>query len=64
MERETEQEGRQANYELLRIIAMFMVVTLHYLNHTGMLLTAGGEGGGARFLGMLVESFCLSLIHI
>lgn len=48
MERETEQEGRQANYELLRIIAMFMVVTLHYLNHTGMLLTAGGEGGGRQ----------------
>ncbi len=64
MERETEQEGRQANYELLRIIAMFMVVTLHYLNHTGMLLTAGEEGGGARFLGMLVESFCIVAVNV
>lgn len=64
MGRETEREGRQANYELLRIIAMFMVVTLHYLNHTGMLLTAGGEGGGARFLGMLVESFCIVAVNV
>lgn len=64
MGRETEQEGRYTNYELLRIIAMFMVVTLHYLNHTGMLLTAGGEGGGARFLGMLVESFCIVAVNV
>ncbi|MCI9198857.1 MAG: acyltransferase [Lachnospiraceae bacterium] len=55
---------RQANYELLRIIAMLMVVTLHYLNHTGMLLTAGGEGGTNRFLGMLAESFCIVAVNV
>lgn len=55
---------RQANYELLRIIAMFMVVTLHYLNHTGMLLTAEGEGGGGRVLGMLTESFCIVAVNV
>ena len=55
---------RQANYELLRIIAMCMVVTLHYLNHTGMLLTPDSEGGSSRFLGMLVESFCIVAVNV
>lgn len=55
---------RQANYELLRMIAMFMVITLHYLNHTGMLLTAGGDGGSSRFFGMLAESFCIVAVNV
>lgn len=55
---------RQANYELLRIIAMLMVVTLHYLSHTGMLLTAGGEGGSSRVFGMLAESFCIVAVNV
>lgn len=50
---------RQANYELLRIIAMLMVVTLHYLNHTGMLLTAGGEGEPTAFWGCWQSPFAL-----
>ena len=57
-------EGRQANYELLRIAAMLMVVALHYLSHTGMLLTEGGEGGSARVFGMLVESFCIVAVNV
>lgn len=64
MGKERGREGRQANYELLRIIAMLMVVTLHYLSHTGMLLTAGGEGGSVRVLGMLAESFCIVAVNV
>ena len=30
--------GRQANFELLRIIAMFMVVILHWNTNSGLLL--------------------------
>ena len=55
---------RQANYELLRIIAMFMVVALHYLSHTGMLLSAGSGGSVNQFLGMLVESFCIVAVNV
>ncbi len=55
---------RQANYELLRIIAMFMVVTLHYLSHTGMLLSAGAGGSVSQVLGMLVESFCIVAVNV
>lgn len=33
--------GRQANFELLRIIAMFMVVILHWNTNSGLLLDVG-----------------------
>ena len=59
-----EKAKRQANYELLRIIAMLMVVTLHYLNHTGMLLAPGIEAGAGRVAGMLVESFCIVAVNV
>ena len=32
---------RQANFELLRMLAMLMVVTMHFLSHTGSLPEAG-----------------------
>lgn len=59
-----ERGKRQLNYELLRIIAMLMVITLHYLSHTRMLLTPGGEGGGKQILGMLLESFCIVAVNV
>lgn len=55
---------RQLNYELLRIIAMLMVITLHYLSHTKMLLVPDGEGGGKQKLGMLLESFCIVAVNV
>lgn len=55
---------RQANYELLRIIAMLMVVTLHYLNHTGMLPVPGEAAGAGRIMGMLMESFCIVAVNV
>lgn len=59
-----ERGKRQLNYELLRIIAMLMVITLHYLSHTKMLLTPGGEGGGKQILGMFLESFCIVAVNV
>ncbi|HBA68314.1 MAG TPA: hypothetical protein DCZ40_03040 [Lachnospiraceae bacterium] len=64
MGKERGRKERLINYELLRIIAMLMVITLHYLSHTGMLLTAGGEGGSSRVLGMLTESFCIVAVNV
>ncbi len=55
---------RQANYELLRILAMFMVVTLHYLNHTGALLVLGENADTRRLLGTLLESFCIVAVNV
>lgn len=59
-----ERGKRQLNYELLRIIAMLMVITLHYLSHTKMLLMPGDEGGGKQILGMLLESFCIVAVNV
>ncbi len=36
-----EKKTRQANFELLRIVAMLMVITMHFLSHTGALPDAG-----------------------
>lgn len=55
---------RQANYELLRIIAMFMVVTLHYLNHTGALLSLGESADAKKIIGTLIESFCIVAVNV
>lgn len=59
-----EKGKRQANYELLRIIAMLMVVTLHYLNHTGALLTLGEGVNAKRLIGTLLESFSIVAVNV
>lgn len=59
-----EKAKRQANYELLRIIAMFMVVTLHYLNKTGALLVPGESADAGRLTGTLLESFCIVAVNV
>ena len=59
-----EKAGRQANYELLRIIAMWMVITLHYLNHTGMLPAAGEDMVLSRAAALLIESFCIIAVNL
>lgn len=55
---------REANYELLRIIAMFMVVVMHYLNHTGALLTLGESADSKRMIGTLLEAFCIVAVNV
>ena len=61
-----EKNTRQANFELLRIIAMLMVITMHFLSHTGALPEAGpGKMPGERELfGVLVESFCIVAVNV
>lgn len=55
---------RQANYELLRIIAMLMVVILHYLSRTGALLVLGEDAGARRIIGTLLEAFCIVAVNV
>lgn len=55
---------RMANYELLRILSMFMVITLHYLSHTGSLLAPGETVQGRQVLGTLIESFCIVAVNV
>lgn len=55
---------RQANFELLRIVAMFMVVVMHYLANT---IAVAPEGKGAQGLGIVyvvLESFCIVAVNV
>lgn len=56
---------RQANFELLRILAMLMVVVMHFLAQTGALPEAG-EGSfpdEREIFGILLESFCIVAVN-
>lgn len=53
-----------ANYELLRILAMIMVVTLHFLSHSDRLIALGVPLDGVRVIGSLLEAFCLVAVNV
>ncbi len=56
---------RQLNYELLRIIAMLMIVCLHYLSKGGLLGDPARAGmTAAGYTAWLVEAFCLVAVNV
>ena len=54
-----ERKARQENIEALRILAMLMVITMHYLQKGGILLPLSENTGGVNLLAWLVESLCI-----
>ncbi len=56
--------GRKANFELLRLIAMLMVVSLHYLSK-GQVLSDFKDGplSGNEYLAYLLESFSVVAVN-
>lgn len=58
-----EEKKRMANYELLRVLAMVMVVVMHFLDHSGRLLALDQPIRGERLLGSVLESFCLVAVN-
>lgn len=56
---------RQANFELLRIAAMLMIITLHYLGKGGViaLFPFAAKDNPASVLGWLVEAFCIVAVN-
>lgn len=59
-----EKSRRQANFELLRIIAMFMVVILHWNTHSRLLPDAGSKLGSAQITALLTESLCIVAVNV
>ena len=55
---------RVKNYEILRILAMLMIVCLHYLSKGGALASPTGELTGAGYTAWLIEAFCLSAVNV
>lgn len=56
---------RQANFELLRIVAMFMIIILHYLGKGGILVPFPfvAKENPAAVLGWLIEAFCIMSLN-
>ena len=52
---------RVASIELLRILAMVMVVTMHFLRESGSMLSADrlSDAPAEQFLGTFLEAFCI-----
>lgn len=56
---------KMVNLELLRCVAMLMVVVLHYLGKGGLLAELTGEGLGAvGAAAWLLEAFCIVAVNV
>ncbi len=58
------EKKRQANFELLRIVAMFMVVVLHYISHSGTLLQLGVPAGKVQIAATLIEALNIVAVNV
>ncbi len=51
---------RDANFELLRIVAMLMIIVLHYNLHSMSLLELGVPASRVNIFATFLEGFCLT----
>lgn len=63
MRMEAQKRKRSANFELLRIVAMLMVITLHYLGESGVLLPYG-ETTANSAIAWILEAFCYGAVNL
>lgn len=55
---------REANFELLRIVAMLMIITLHYLDKGGILPAPEQQFGAAGYAAWGLEAFCVCAVNV
>ena len=55
---------RNPSFELLRIIAMLMIVTLHYNMHSDSLLQLGVPASGVQVFATIIELFCITGVNV
>lgn len=58
------EKKRQANFELLRIIAMFMVITLHYLTKGNVTQKLSEDASLYNHFFWLLEAFCNVAVNV
>ena len=58
-----EAKKRMANFELLRLLAMVMVVVMHFLSHSDSLIMLDQPLSKVRVLGSLLEAFSLAAVN-
>lgn len=57
------QAKRQANFEMLRIVAMLMIIVLHYLNKSELVLLYTQEHSAVNYTAQLIEAFCIVAVN-
>ena len=55
---------RNANFELLRIVAMLMILILHYNSHSDVLLHLGVPAGRVQLFSTILEGFCITGLNV
>ncbi len=50
---------RNASFELLRIVAMLMIISLHYNSQAGILLQKGVSASGVNVYAAIIEAICI-----
>lgn len=55
---------RKTNYEFLRIVAMLMIIALHYLDKGGILPKLNTGFNGVGYLAWFLEAFCLMSVNV
>ena len=56
---ETVTKKRNASFELLRIVAMLMILCLHYNSHAEVLLELGIPASGVQIYATIIEAICI-----
>lgn len=59
-----EAKKRQANFELLRIIAMMMVIVLHYIIKGNMAVKLSADGSVMNHIWWLIDGFCNVAVNV
>jgi surface polysaccharide O-acyltransferase-like enzyme len=55
---------RNANFELLRVIAMLMILVLHYNSHADTLLSLGVPATGVQIFATILEGFSITGLNV
>lgn len=55
---------REAKFEVLRVVAMLMVIMLHYLDKGGLLHRLDGDHSGSNLAFWFLEAFCLVSVNL
>ena len=57
------QSKRQANFELLRIVAMLMIIVLHYLNKGYLITVYTIDSSAVNYAAHFIEAFCIVAVN-
>lgn len=63
MRNERMSRKRQANFELLRIVAMFMIIALHYLVKGDIAVPFVKNDSVVNYIAWLIEAFCIVAVN-